>query len=334
MVSCTFISVLTQMYEWWYGKSSTLAIRNAYTASHVHVHILACHILTSKKTTSVETLSGVFTSVHDFYCSRTSLGFFPKSAWFLHAHWNTSKDTCSCKVASSPFLCFQKNRKFKEKDVLNSKKRSHDVPSQMCWIPRKDLMTYHPRCVEFQEKISWHNIPDVLNSKKRSHDITSQMCWIPRKDLMTYHPRCVEFQEKISWHNIPDVLNSKKRSHDVPSQMCWIPRKDLMTYHPRCVEFQEKISWHNIPDVLNSKKRSHDITSQMCWIPRKDLMTYHPRCVEFQEKISWHNIPDVLKSKERYYTPPPTPHPPPPQPTPRQKKQQKKTKKGFTGAKR
>ena len=67
MVSCTFISVLTQMYEWWYGKSSTLAIRNACTTSHVHVHILACHILTSKKTTSVETLSGVFTSVHDFY---------------------------------------------------------------------------------------------------------------------------------------------------------------------------------------------------------------------------------------------------------------------------
>ena len=52
-------------------------------------------------------------------------------------------------------------------DVLNSKKRSHDVPSQMCWIPRKDLMTYHPRCVEFQEKISWHNIPDVLKSKER-----------------------------------------------------------------------------------------------------------------------------------------------------------------------
>ena len=67
MVSCTFISVLTQMYEWWYGKSSTLATRNACTTSHVHVHILACHILTSKKTTSVETLSGVFTSVHDFY---------------------------------------------------------------------------------------------------------------------------------------------------------------------------------------------------------------------------------------------------------------------------
>ena len=67
MVSCTFISVLTQMYEWWYGKSSTLAIRNACTTSHVHVHILACHILTSKKTTSLETLSGVFTSVHDFY---------------------------------------------------------------------------------------------------------------------------------------------------------------------------------------------------------------------------------------------------------------------------
>ena len=67
MVSCTFISVLTQMYEWWYGKSSTLAIRNACATSHVHVYILACHILTSKKTTSVETLSGVFTSVHDFY---------------------------------------------------------------------------------------------------------------------------------------------------------------------------------------------------------------------------------------------------------------------------
>ena len=47
------------------------------------------------------------------------------------------------------------------------KKKSHDVPSQMCWIPRKDLMTYHPRCVEFQEKISWHNIPDVFKSKER-----------------------------------------------------------------------------------------------------------------------------------------------------------------------
>ena len=233
-------------------------------------------------------------------------------------------------------------------DVLNTKKRSHDVPSQMCWIPRKDLMTYHPRCVEFQEKISWRTIPDVLNSKKRSHDVQSQMCWIrwrtipdmlnskkrshdvpsqmcwiPRKDLMTYHPRCVEFQEKISWRTIPDVLNSKKRSHDVPSQMCWIPRKDLMTYHPRCVEFQEKISWRTIPDMLNSKKRSHDVPSQMCWIPRKDLMTYHPRCVEFQEKISWRTIPDVFKSKERYYTPPP------PQPTPRQKNNKKRQKKRF-----
>ena len=212
-------------------------------------------------------------------------------------------------------------------------KKTGNSRKKMCWIPRKDLMKYHPRCVEFQEKISWRTIPDVLNSKKRSHDVPSQMCWIPRKDLMAYHPICVEFQEKISWRTIPDVLNSKKRSHDEPSPMCWIPRKDLMTYHPRCVEFQEKISWRTIPDVLNSKKRSHDITSQMCsspkkrshdvlsqmcWIPRKDLMTYHPRCVEFQEKIPWHNIPDVFKSKERYYTPPT------PQPTPRQKKQQKK----------
>ena len=134
-------------------------------------------------------------------------------------------------------------------------KKSGNSRKKMCWIPRKDLMTYHPRCVEFQEKISWRTIPDVLNSKKRSHDVPSQMCWIPRKDLMTYHPRCVEFQEKISWRTLPDVLNSKKRSHDVPSQMCWIPRKDLMTYHPRCVEFQEKVSCRTIPDVFKSKER-------------------------------------------------------------------------------
>ena len=320
MVSCTFISVLIQMYEWWYGKSSALAIRNACATSHVHVYILACHILTSKKTTSVETLSSVFTSVHDFY-------FHPPHV--RQVFFNLQKVET---VAREPRLdSFQKVHGFSWctiPDVLNSKKRSHDVPSQMCWIPSKDLMTYHPRCVEFQEKISWRTIPNVLNSKKKSHDVPSQMCWIPRKDLMTYHPRCVEFQEKISWRTIPDVLNFKKRSHDVPSQMCWIPRKDLMTYHPRClefqekisnvpsqmcwipskdlmtyhprcVEFQEKISWRTIPDVLNSKKRYHDVPSQMCWIPRKDLMTYHPRCVEFQEKISWRTIPNVLNSKKK-----------------------------------
>ena len=65
---------------------------------------------------------------------------------------------------------------------------SHDVPSQMCWIPRKDLMTYHPRCLEFQEKISWRTIPDVLNSKKRSHDITSQMCSSPKNVITPPHP--------------------------------------------------------------------------------------------------------------------------------------------------
>ena len=64
-------------------------------------------------------------------------------------------------------------------------KKTGNSRKKMCWIPRKDLMTYHPRCVEFQEKISWRTIPDVLNSKKRSHDVPSQMCWIPRKDLMT-----------------------------------------------------------------------------------------------------------------------------------------------------
>ena len=153
----------------------------------------------------------------------------------------------------------------------------------MCWNTIKDLMTDYPRCVEFQEKISWRTIPDVLNSKKRSHDvpsqmcwIPSQMCWIPRKDLMTYHPGCVEFQEKISWRTIPDVLNCKKRSHDVPSQMCWIVRKDLMTHHPRCVEIQEKISWRTIPDVLNSKKRSHDVPSQMCSSPKNVITPPHP----------------------------------------------------------
>ena len=174
-----------------------------------------------EKTTSVETLSSVFTSVHDFY-------FHPPHV--RQVFFNLQKVET---VAREPRLdSFQKVHGFSWRtipDVLNSKKRSHDVPSQMCWIPRKDLMTYHPRCVEFQEKISWRTIPDVLNSKKRSHDVPSQMCWIPTKDLMTYHPRCVEFQEKISWRTIPDVLNSKKRSHDVPSQMYWIPRKDLMT---------------------------------------------------------------------------------------------------------
>ena len=192
------------------------------------------------------------------------LDSFPKVHGFSMPIETLLKAHAHARLRHLLFYVFKKNRKFKEKDVLNYKKRSHDVPSQMCWIPRKDLMTYHPRCVEFQEKISWRTIPDVLNSKKRSHDVPSQMCWIPRKDLMTYHPRCVEFQEKISWRTLPDVLNSKKRSHDVPSQMCWIPRKDLMTYHPRCVEFQEKISWRTIPDVLNSKKRSHDVPSQMC----------------------------------------------------------------------
>ena len=46
-------------------------------------------------------------------------------------------------------------------------KKTGNSRKKMCWIPRKDLMTYHPRCVEFQEKISWHNIPDVLKSKER-----------------------------------------------------------------------------------------------------------------------------------------------------------------------
>ena len=193
MVSCTFISVLIQIYEWWYGKSSTLAIRNACATSHVHVYILACHILTSKKN---------YFSWDTFRCI-----YF--SAWLLF-----SSTACS---PSFLYIVCKKSRQLLENLAWILSKKcmvSHDVPSQMCWIPRKDLMTYHPRCVEFQEKISWRTIPDVLNSKKRSHDVPSQMCWIPRKDLMTYHPRCVEFQE---------------RSHDVPSQMCWIPRKDLMT---------------------------------------------------------------------------------------------------------
>ena len=255
------------MYEWWYGKSSTLAIRNACTTSHVHVYILACHILTSEKTTSVQTLSGVFTSVHDFY-------FHPPHV--RQVFFNLQKVET---VAREPRLdSFPKVHGFSmpietvlkthaHARLRHSKKRSHDVPSQMCWFQRKDLMTYHPRCVEFQEKISGRTIPDVLNFKKRSHDVPSQMCWIPRKDLMTYHPRCVEFQEKISWRTIPDVLNSKKRSHDVPSQMCWIPRKDLMTYHPRCVEFQEKISWHNIPDVFKSKERYYTPPPPPCSPP-------------------------------------------------------------------
>ena len=344
MVSCTFISVLTQMYEWWYGKSSTLAIRNACTTSHVPCSYLGVSYFDVEKNYfSWDTFRCIYFSAWPYFhppliCKKSRqllensrLDSFPKVHGFSMPIETLLKTHAHARLRHLLSYVFKKTG--------NSRKK-------MCWIPRKDLMEIPSQmCLNSKKRISWRTIPDVLNSKKRSHDVPSQMCWIPRKDLngvpshmcwiprkdlMTYHPRCVEFQEKISWRTIPDVLNSKKRSHDVPSQMC--------------VEFQEKISWRTIPDVLNSKKRSHertfpdvlnskkgshDVLSQMCWIPRKDLMTYHPRCVEFQEKISWHNIPDVFKSKERYYTPPPPPTPHPPTNTTPKKNNKKRQKKRF-----
>ena len=100
--------------------------------------------------------------------------------------------------------------------MLKSKKRSHDVPSQMCWIVRKDLMTYHPRCVEFQEKILWRTIPDVLKSKKRSHDVPPQMCSSPKNLITPPHPPTPPPHPTISWRTIADVFKSKERYHTPP----------------------------------------------------------------------------------------------------------------------
>ena len=174
------------MYEWWYGKSSTLATRNACTTSHVHVHLLACHILTSKKNYfSWDTFRCIYFSAWLLFSSTFNLqkvetvareprlDSFPKVHGFSMPIETLLKTHAHARLRHLLFYVFKKTG--------NSRKK-------MCWIPRKDLMTYHPRCVEFQEKISWRTIPDVLNSKKRSHDITSQMCSSPKNVITPPHP--------------------------------------------------------------------------------------------------------------------------------------------------